>query len=334
MRAIGDLASYMLSSRFQTQLRNSADTAAQAATTGLAPDKARHLGGSTLGVSLIDRKSELLEQHQRGIAEAALLAGATQSAFGRIQDQAADLSGDLALTPQLQHVSELKAVSDKAANAFIDTVNTLNSEISGRRLFSGTATQTRPLPDGQTMLNMLRSDMAGAATAADLRSALDTWFNAPGAGFETMAYQGSDTGFISLPLSSDETATFGVRADSDTMRHHLEALAQAALATDPGIALGMPEQKELLSRSRAALLQSDNILTEERSSLGLTEASIERARTESEAELSRLASDRLSLVGIDRYEAASDFEAAQQQLEIFYRVAARQSRTSLAEYLR
>ncbi|WP_292288257.1 flagellin [Marivita sp.] len=334
MRAIGDLASYMLSSRFQTQLRNSADAAAQAATTGLAPDKARHLGGSTLAVSLIDRKSELLEQHQRGVAEAALLAGATQSAFGHIQDQASELSGDLALTPQLQNRSELKAVSDKAAEVFIDTVNALNSEVAGRRLFSGTATQTRPLPDGQTMLNMLRSDVAGGVTASDVRTALDTWFNSAGAGFETMAYQGSDTGFISLPLSSDETATFGVRADSDTMRHHLEALAQAALASDPSIALGIPDQKDLLSQSRAALLQSDNILTEERSSLGLTEASIERARTGTEAELSRLASDRVSLVGIDRYEAASDFEAAQQQLEIFYRVAARQSRTSLAEYLR
>lgn len=36
MRAIGDLASYMLSSRLQSDLRNSAETAAEAATTGLA----------------------------------------------------------------------------------------------------------------------------------------------------------------------------------------------------------------------------------------------------------------------------------------------------------
>ena len=82
------------------------------------------------------------------------------------------------------------------------------------------------------------------------------------------------------------------------------------------------------------MLDVDRALTEERAGLGLTEAMIETARLSTATELDRIALDRLSLIGIDQFEAASNFEAAQQQLEVFYRIAARQGRVSLAEYLR
>ena len=334
MRAIGDLASFMLSSRFQASLRNSAEFAAQAATTGLASDKARHLGGATMAVSLLDRKEVLLEQHQRGIAEAALFAGATQSILGRIQDQTEGLTKNLALVSQLAHGPDFKTMSNSASEVFIDTVNALNSEIAGRHLFSGTDTQTSPLPDGAAVLDRLRSDVAGASSAQDLMNAIDTWFDAPGGVFETDAYQGSQTGFMTLPLSNSDTATFGLRADDDTLKDTLKALAKASLAADDGLGLAASEQAKLLRQGHFELVQSDRNLTEERASLGLTEAMIDATRIATESDLARIASDRLSLIGIDQFEAASEFEAAQQQLEVFYRIAARQSRSSLVEYLR
>ncbi len=334
MRAIGDLASYMLSSRLQSDLRNSAETAAEAATTGLAKNKSRHLGGATMALSLLDRKAVLLEQHQRGIAEASLFAGAMQSTLGRIQDQTSQLVASLSLVSQVQHSSELKTLSETAAGVFVDTVNAVNSEIAGRSLFSGSVTRAQPLPNGQALLDMLRTDVAGAATVADVMTAIDTWFDAPGGTFETAAYQGSDTGFMTLPLSAGDTATFGLRADGETMRDLFKALAKGALAGDSGLGLDQGAQTRLLDQSRIDLLRSDRSLTEERSSLGLTEAIVEDARVTTDSELARLAIDRLSLIGVDQFEAASEFEAAQQQLEVFYRIAARQSRTSLAEYLR
>jgi flagellar hook-associated protein 3 FlgL len=61
---------------------------------------------------------------------------------------------------------------------------------------------------------------------------------------------------------------------------------------------------------------------------------IDASRNATDIELDRVSMDRVSLLGVDQFEAASEFEAAQQQLEVFYRIAARQSRVSLAEYLR
>jgi flagellar hook-associated protein 3 FlgL len=334
MRAIGDLASFMLSSQFQARLLRIADSSAQEATTGVAQDNARHLGSSTMGFSLLERKTQLLEQHQKGIAEAAVIAGATQSVLGKIQDQLGELATGLSLAGQLNNATELKALSDTAAMTLMDTVNALNSEIVGRHLFSGTASRTSPLPAGASFLDMLRSDVAGAATPGDLVSAVDEWFNAPSNPFETLAYSGSDTGFTHLPIGPGETVTFGLRADGDTVREVLKALGIAALAADPSFGFNTDAQKTLLEQGRLGVLKVDRALTEERAGLGLIEARIEAARVATDIELDETALDRLSLVGVDEFKAASEFEAAQQQLEVFYRVAARQSRVSLAEYLR
>ncbi|MFA8386669.1 MAG: flagellin [Pelagibaca sp.] len=334
MRSIGDLAKFMLSSQFQARLRIAADSSAHEATTGLAKDTARHLGGSPMAVSLLDRKSELLEQHQRGIAEAGLFAGATQLVLGRIQDQTGQLGTSLSLASQLQNPSELKTLSDAAATTMIDTVNALNSEIAGRHLFSGSSTLTRPLPDGESLLAMLRSDIAGANNPGDAIVAVEAWFDAPGGPFETLAYSGSETGFVQLPIGADEAMTLGLRADGETVRDMLKALGIAALASDPTLGFDVVDQKTLLDKARIALEQVDSAITEERAGLGLIEARIETARRSAESDLDRIALDRLSLVGVDQFKAASEFEAAQQQLGVFYRIAARQGRVSLAEYLR
>ncbi|OSQ50589.1 flagellin [Marivita geojedonensis] len=331
MRAIGDLASYMLASRLQTDLRNQADSAAESATTGLAADKARHLGGATLAITLLERKSSLLVQHQRGISEAAVLAGASQATLERIQEQSVDLANDLAIVPQLQNSSQIQALSLDASRVFVDTVNALNSSIAGRYLFSGSATQTKPLPDGAVFLDMIRTDLAGASSAADVLAGVDAWFDALSGSFDAV-YQGSTDGFMTLPLSSETTAVFALRADGETPRGVLRALAKTALAESAGLSL--PEQSQILEAGRADLLQGDQWLTEERASLGLTEARIADAASATEADITRIELDRLSLIGVDQFEAAAEFEAAQQQLDVFYRIAARQSRTSLAEYLR
>ena len=334
MRAIGDLATHLLSSRFQSRLRQSADTSAQEATTGLAKDKARHLGGASMAYSLLDRKAQLLQEHRRGIAEVAVLASATQTVLGKIQDQSNGLSNRLSLVSQLENTTELEALSESAVQSFVDVVQALNTEIAGRHLFSGTATDKHPLPNGGDLLARLQTDLLGATTPQDLVSAIDDWFGTPTGGFETGAYAGSVSGFAQRPIGPGATVTFGLRADGDTVRKLLAALATAAFASKEAFGFSASEQQVLLDQARIGLVEADRNLIEERAGLGLIESAIETSRIETDAEIGRLELDRISLLGIDQFETASDFEATQQQLDVFYRIAARQSRVSLAEYLR
>ncbi|MFP7569270.1 hypothetical protein [Marivita sp. S2033] len=334
MRAIGDLASFISTKRFQSDLSQSANTSAQAATTGLVSDKARHLGGATMALSLLERKSTLLHQQKLNISEAAVFATATQVSLGHIQENIETLTSDLSLTSQLASTSELQTLSNKALESFLITVSTMNTKISGRHFFSGSATDTMPLPDGNVLLDWLRASITGATTANDVITAIDTWFDAPGGVYETGIYQGSDTGFLTLPLDAQASITFGLRADGNVVRDSLKALAKAALASDPTLTLSLDDRKELQIQSRVELLTVNQSLIEERSNVGLAEAAIKDAGTRSETEIARLDAYRLSLIATDQFEEISKFEMAQQQLEIFYRVAARQSQTSLAEYLR
>ncbi|MCI5110181.1 MAG: hypothetical protein MRY75_06470 [Marivita sp.] len=334
MRAIGDLATYIISRHMHDRLQSEADRAAFETTTGMAKDRTRHLGGSSLAVSLLERKSQLLEQHRRGVSEAALFGTTSQTILGRIQDQAAVLANSLSLVSQVQLTSEVETLSATAAATFHDTVRALNSEVGGRHLFAGSATGQRPLLDGQSLTGMLRAHVSGTTDPDAIRSAVEAWFDTPGGPFETMAYTGSATGFAMQPIGPDETVVFGLRADSETIRDLLKALSVATLASDPALALSLADQKRLLDHVRGQLSDVDRTLTEERATLGLIEARIETARGAVDADLDRVSLDRLALIGVDQFQAASEFEAVQQQLDVFYRVSARRERVSLAEYLR
>jgi flagellar hook-associated protein 3 FlgL len=334
MQSIGDLASFLYSSRFQTELKKLATGAATTATTGQVKDKARHLGGSVLPLSLLERKVSLLQQHKLGITEASIFAGVTQSALGKISTQVETLSNSLSLTSQIDSTASLRTFSEKARTVLIDTVRSLNTEVGGRYVFAGAATASTPLADEELMLANLSAIAVGATSAIDLINGIEDWFDLPGGGFETTAYKGSSTGFVTIPLGADKSMTFGLRADDPVVRDSLKALALAAFASDASLSLPLTDQKQAFYHARDSLVFANRSLIEEQSSIGLNEALIDRANEETDTDLARLNSDRLQLVGVDQFEEASRFEAAQQQLEILYRIAARRNETSLAEFLR
>lgn len=334
MQSIGDLASFLFTSRVQSDLKSVAEQSANAMSTGQVQDKARHLGGSSLALTLLDRKITLLQQHQTGIAEAARFAGTAQTALARIQGQVDDFAGSTAIVSQIESGADLQRFSGQARDAFEDIVRALNSEAGGRHVFSGTATAVPPLPSASAMLADLELHVAGSATIGDLMTALDTWFDQPTGGFETTAYGGSDTGFVSMPLSSERTATFGLRADDPIIRDTLKALATAVFSTHPVLGFSIAEQKQGLAEARSALMTASGNLIEEQGNLGLIESMIDRASQQVDDDLAKSDLDRLNMVGIDQFEEASRFQASQQQLEVLYRIAARRSGTSLAEYLR
>jgi flagellar hook-associated protein 3 FlgL len=334
MQSIGDLASFLYSSRFQGELKDLASGSAAAATTGLVQDKARHLGGSVLPLSLLERKATLLEQHKLGIAEASIFAGVTQAALGKVSSQVETLSNSLTLTSQIDSIAGLRTFSESARMAFLDTVQSLKTEAGGRYVFAGSATTAPPLTDGGAMLSDLDALVAGTTNAADLVNAIEDWFELPGGGFETSAYTGSTTGFVTIPLKSETSMTFGLRADDPVIRDTLKAMAVAAFASDVSLNLPVSEQKLAFAHAHQGLISASQSVIEEQSSVGLNERIIDLAKQEVETDIARLNSDRLQFIGVDQFEEASKFEAAQQQLEILYRIAARRKEMSLAEFLR
>lgn len=334
MRSIGDLSLLLFSQRSQSALKGIVDKSARAMSTGQVTNKANHLGGATISLSLIDRKDTLLKQQKIGIAEAAIFAEATQISLGRIQDEVERTSRSLMLSSQIEEPLELRTLSERAFDGFDAVIQHLNTQTSGKFVFSGTSTTSRPLQRGEDMIANMRSNLAAVSSAGDLITTITAWFQPPGGSFDTTAYSGSSMGYVSMPLTAESSATFGFRADDDVVRDMLKALAIAALATDDSVAIPIDEKKTALEYASRELNKSVGNLIDERSSLGLTQARIDEARRHVETDLLNLETTRIELIGIDQFEEATRFEAAQHQLEILYRIAARQGTTSLAEYLR
>ena len=81
------------------------------------------------------------------------------------------------------------------------------------------------------------------------------------------------------------------------------------------------------------MLTSDKGLAEIRAMVGGFEGQIEGARARNGAEISALQIARSEIVRVDPYEAATELQAVETQLESLYAITARLSRLSLVDYL-
>ncbi|MCK0151709.1 hypothetical protein MWU54_16825 [Marivita sp. S6314] len=305
----------------------------QSMTTGVVAEKSAHLRGSTIGLALLDRKSDLLQQFKTNLTEAAFVAQSQQLVLGEIQENSERLINDLALVSQQASPEAIDSLSKQASFIFKDIVNSLNSHVAGRFLFSGTSTQHAPLINGDTILLEIEAAIAGATSSSDLINSIDAWFDT-GGGFETIAYQGATSGHLRFPIGDEATVSFDLRADDKAIRDILKAAALARFAQDDSTSLSASDRQDVIETARSELIASKDDIIALRADIGAKEELFSTKATGIESKLHQLSLDKNSLIGIDQYESATEFEAVQQNLDVLYRIAARQNRTSLAEYLR
>lgn len=175
--------------------------------------------------------------------------------------------------------------------------------------------------------------IAGAVSPADARAAADAFFDTPGGDFEVLVYSGGTTGLAPVQLGAGESADLDLRADHVAFRETLKNAALVALVDDPGLALGDAARRGLFGDALDGLLSAKAAQVAVRADLGFAEERIARAGTRIEAEIAGLQIARNELLAVDPFEAATELEAVQLQLETLYTVTARTSRLSLVNFL-
>lgn len=332
MQTVGDMSRALVLRTNQARLRAEMDKLAVEVSTGFVRDSAAHLKGDTSALLSIDRSLEKLEAYRVNAASATFLTGTMQATLDEVQDRSEGLSQTLISAELTPNDALVNTLSEDAETALNQMLNALNRNVAGRFLFSGTATDTAPMPDVDTLLADVRAALAGATNMASVDAALDSFFGA-GGGFEVTTYQGSDTGLAPLRLSETEFATVDIRATDEAFRAVLKPMLKAALSTDATLALDPALQVEMLSSAGRELLSAQSDVVEMRAGLGSLEARLEETTTRIAAERSATSSARLDLVGADQYETAARYENIQSQLESLYAITARSQRLSLAEFL-
>jgi flagellar hook-associated protein 3 FlgL len=331
---IGDMRQQFLTTRHNTAMKNELNTLAQELTTGEVADITSHLGGAQTTLAGVDRQLQMLGQFSQANAETGHLLSVMQTALAGLDSHRETASSTLLMIGASSTPSQISVASSIAASSFEATVQTLNLRSGDRAMFGGNDLDGNPLVNGDDMLATLRAQVTGLTTTSDIDAAIDTWFDAPGGGFETDGYQGDPNGYLNRATAANQTVEIGVRADDQAIRDTLKSLAKGALAGDTTLSLDINTQRELQMKAGVGLLSSASSMAGVQARLGYAQAQVEEAAVRTSAQESSYGIMRNNLVSADPFETATRLQSIQLQLETHYTLTARLSRLSLTEYLR
>jgi len=331
MLSLGDLAQNMIRRQHMNLVKYQVQTRSQEMTTGVVADTAAHLRGNLAPLDALNGALARFDGYRHATAQLALNSSTMQAALESIDGFASDLATPLLSSSSARDLSSIRANGGEAREKFKATIAHLNTEIGGQSLFAGKMTDRPPLPDAETLLSAIEIVAAGATSAADLRDAVNAWFDDP-AGYAAL-YQGGDA-VAPIGIGGGVTAATGITALSPGVVDSLKALSLAALTGSDATALNDEGKIALASLAGAALLGSQTARADMRAGLAVIENRVAAAQTRNEAEETALEIARAKLVEVDPYAAATGLTEAQTRLETLYAVTSRLSSLSLANYLR
>ena len=332
--SFGDLASNLRATRQTADLKQDLTRLGQELSTGLTSDTNQAVNGDFLPLADLERSVKALEAFQFSTQDAGLFVDAAQRALDTIQNYASVSSQNYLTVSSGGSTVAFDAIIADTAAQFEATVSVLNTNVGDRALFSGRATNTAALVDADTILTAVAAAATGATTAADLIAAVDTWFDTPGGGYETLAYAGSPNTLAPFELGQGQTAEFSATAQDQEIRDILKNFAKVAVLEDAGINLTGDEQRALIQDAGLGLLTAEKAVSNYRADICSAEAKIAEAGVRNTAEIAALNLARSNILTIDQFAVAADFEATQGQLETLYTVTARLSQLSLVNFLR
>ena len=332
--SIGDMAQTYMMRRQNAHLKSTATTLANELSTGKTSDVAKRFSGDFSMVSSIETSLSSMRTYKSVTNEAGHFATVMQAALENIQGQTMAAVSTLLLTRASASQTQVDNSAADVRQKFDAVVSSLNTQVGGRSLFSGAATDVPAIAAPSFILAELKTAISGQTTAAGVEGVVNTWFDAPGGGYETLGYLGSTTPLTPFRIGVGQEADVSITASDSEIRDTLKGLALAALVSEGALVGDLSEQALLLERAGDRLLSIGDQQTKMRANLGSVEAHIESISTQTTTEISALEIVKAEILSVDLYDTASELEAVQTQLETLFALTARMSRLSLVDFLR
>lgn len=332
--SLGDLANTFQIRRQSAGLKADLTRLGTELTSGRKTDLGAALAGDFGPFAGIERSLRAVAAYKTANSEAATMLSASQLALGNVQSMGQDLGPALLIASTARDVTLIGATAEDARQKFSAVVSSLNTSVADRTLFGGAATDRPALASAETMLADLALAVSGETTAAGIVTAVDSWFDDPGGGFETIGYLGSSNDMGPFSIAEDEAAAVGVRADDQVMRDTLKSYALVSLIAEGALDGNVEEQAELTAAAAGNMLSAEGGLTHLRARIGAIEARIEDAQARNAAETTAYEMARNELIAVDPYQTATELEAVYSQIETLYTVTARIAGLSFLDYMR
>lgn len=333
--SIGDLSRAFQLRLGQASLKARLDQLTQESISGVKTDVPKALGGDLQKISHIENRLSMINAFQLNASEAQTQFQAMQTALESVKGTVDDLGPSLLTQAGGADENDLRSQLGGIENNFRSIFNTLNTNVAGRYLFSGSRSDNAPLGNFDDMMSALGTAVSGATTASDIAARIDAWFDAPagGSGFLDTTFQGSDSGRTDLSVSPDSQVSMGLTANSPTMRDTLKGMAIMAYASEAGAAIDGSTLRDLFTEAGSRLAKGSTGLINAAADLGRRQASVTQAQTRNAAEVTALSVARSNLINADPYETATALEETESKIESLYALTARLSRLNLTDYL-
>jgi flagellar hook-associated protein 3 FlgL len=334
MTSIGDLASNHANRLQTTRIKAEMQRLTSELSTGRPVDPVAHLGGDTARLALLERNIAVAQARAVAATGLGQYLSTMQTVLGEVDAVRGGLAAQLvSLTESSTHL-DINRASQAGAGAFRDVVGRLNGTFGGNSLFAGTASDGPALADAEAMLASLSAAAAGSITAADVRNAVDAWFDDPAGGFATMGYLGDTGDFLTRRIDEGVAVTVSARADHPVLKDLMRQAAYVALASDPALALPDSTADALVRGGLSDLFGLAAPLTGLRADLGLEEERTTEAATRNGAMAAALTLARNEIALVDPFATAVALTQTETQLETQFAVTARLSGLSLVNFLR
>lgn len=329
--SVGDLAQLFLMKRQNAVLKQNISDLMNELTTGLATDKAKHLTGDFAPLASLQTSLAQMAGYASINAQASMMSDAMQLTLDTINAQAGSVSQTLLMAGNGTAASSLSTIGFDTEQAFRTAMSALNTRFGDRSLFAGQATNQPAVADADTVLADLQGLTAGAQTVQEVTDALDAYF-ADGGTFDTTIYQGGPA-LAAMKVAPDEIANLDIRATDPALKETLKGLAMGALIAQ-GVFGGNPTtQGQLAMAAGQSLLASQTARAQLAAHLGTVQARIGDADTRNQTQITALKVAQSKMLSVDQYEATSELQSAQAQLEALYTITARMAGMTLTDYL-
>jgi flagellar hook-associated protein 3 FlgL len=306
------------------RLRDRIDTSSEEAVTGRYKDMTAHLSGrigkAMLGQKAIDDVAN--ERTQLTLKETRL--DIIQQCLTAIDDNIGQLGVRMKSALGSEDFTARESVVRDAKAALASTFSVLNTRHGERYLFSGDATNTKPVGDVDIFLDDVRAMAASATDAADFAAQMDTYFNTPGSGWQANVYSGTATASDPASLTGTDPA----------VTQTLWGLAVLALSGSDETMPLFDGKSDALTGATDTLADGQAALTNARAERGILQAQIETSKSALDLEETVLTHSFNQMTARDQYEAASELKQLETSLEASYTLTARLANLSLLNFMR
>jgi flagellar hook-associated protein 3 FlgL len=177
--SVGDASLANILARQGADLRGQVLRASQEIASGKQSDIAASLRGDVSPLLAIDASLSRLSAYKSNSTDAALQTAAQQSAIAGLSELATGLSTSLLGARNFSTPAQIDTLAADAKGRLASAIGLLNTQASGRAVFSGVDTDTVPLGSVEDMLAALQTAATGATTAGQVAAAVSTWFADP-----------------------------------------------------------------------------------------------------------------------------------------------------------